>query len=124
LFEAIIISSHNSFGKLTLIEFWNAIIKLQKESPCQLSYHSEKWYVGVPEQFLFEETPKVRKRLLKFLAKDLSEEEYFYLKEHLHSSFKGDSHRKLIMLLQYAPEPLLNKISASLEEIKDITQKI
>jgi len=80
--------------------------------------------LGLPEQFLFEETPRVRKRLLKFLAKDLNEEEYFYLTEHLHSSFKGGSHRKLIMLLQYAPEPLLNKISASLEEIKDITQKI
>jgi len=73
---------------------------------------------------LFEETPKVRKRLLKYLAQALNEEEYLYLAEHLYSSITSVKHQKIMALLHYAPEPLLKKIETSLEDIRKITQNI
>ena len=79
--------------------------------------------LGVPEQHLFGENEKVRKRILKHLAKDLSNEEYTYLTEHLKDNHHLQSHNKILDLLQYAPKPLLSKIQTTLEKIRSITQE-
>lgn len=79
--------------------------------------------LGVPEQFLFEENQKVRKRLLKYLAKNLTEEEYSYLNKNLQYNLQLPRHNKILGLLKFAPEPLLDKLEISLEKIKNITQE-
>ncbi len=79
--------------------------------------------LGVPEQFLFEENKKVRKRVLKHLAKNLTDDEYSYLNENLKQNLHIHEYNKILELLKYAPTPLLNKIQISLQKIKNITQE-
>lgn len=78
--------------------------------------------LGVPEQFLFEENQKIRKRLLKHLAINLTEEEYDYLNANLQNTLQLPLHNKILKLLKFAPTPLLNKLEVSLEKIRKITQ--
>ena len=78
--------------------------------------------LGVSEQFLFGETKKVRKRLLKHLAKNLTKDEYSYLNNNLKQNLHIHEYNIILELLRYAPKPLLEKIQKSLQKIKDITQ--
>lgn len=77
--------------------------------------------LGVPEQFLFEENPKVRKKLLQYLFDTLNEEEYAYIKTKLPKETKLPN--ELSELLVYAPSPLIKKLEASLKKIKEITEE-
>ena len=77
--------------------------------------------LGVPEQFLFEENPKVRKKLLNYLFDTLNEEEYAYIKTKLPKETKLPN--ELSELLVYAPSPLIKKLEASLKKIKEITEE-
>ena len=76
--------------------------------------------LGVPEQFMFEENKKVRKRLLKYLASSLNDEEYDYLLNNIKNDLALSN--KIFKLLQFAPKPFLQKLEASLQKIKNITQ--
>ena len=77
--------------------------------------------LGVPEQFLFEENKKVRKKMLKYLSETVTTEEYEYFHQNLTQN--THTHNKLIGLLLYAPEPFVKKLELSLQKIKDITQE-
>ncbi len=77
--------------------------------------------LGVPEQFLFDETPKVRKKLLHHLLETLSEEEYSYINDKL--SKKTKLPEELTELYSYAPAPLIKKFEISLKKIKKITDE-
>jgi transcriptional regulator with XRE-family HTH domain len=63
--------------------------------------------LGIPEQFLFDESKKVRKKMLKYLAETVNTEEY----EYFHQSLTRNTHanNKLLALLSYAPEPFVKK---------------
>lgn len=80
--------------------------------------------LGVPEQFLFEETSKVRMRMIRHLLKELTEEERTYLQTALNRDKNVDMQNEVLELIKYAPEPLLSKITASLQKIKDITRNV
>jgi len=77
--------------------------------------------LGVPEQFLFDNNVKVRKKLLKYLAESLTEDEYAFLSNNLKPNLMPTS--KVSSLLKYAPSPLLKKLETSLEKIKNITDE-
>ena len=77
--------------------------------------------LGIPEQFLFEETPKIRKKLLQYLLETLTKDELDYLSSHIDKS--SSLPIDLTGLLQYAPPPLLIKIEDSLKKIKNITHE-
>ena len=80
--------------------------------------------LGIPEQFLFEESQKVRMRMIRHLLKELSEEERVYLETALNRDKNVDMQHNILELIKYAPEPLLNKITVSLQKIKNITQNV
>ena len=77
--------------------------------------------LGVPEQFLFEENPKVRKKLLQYLCNTLSKEEYAYINDKLPKEITLT--KELSELLAYAPPPLIQKLEISLKKIKEITDE-
>jgi transcriptional regulator with XRE-family HTH domain len=77
--------------------------------------------LGIPEQFLFEETPKTRKKLLQYLLETLTKDELDYLSSYIDKS--ASLPIGLADLLQYAPPPLLIKIEDSLKKIKNITHE-
>lgn len=80
--------------------------------------------LGIPEQFLFEENQKVRMRMIRHLLKELSEEERVYLETALNRDKNVDMQHDILKLIKYAPEPLLSKITVSLQKIKDITKNV
>jgi len=80
--------------------------------------------LGIPEQFLFEESQKVRMRMIRHLFKELSEEERVYLETALNRDKNVDMQHDILEFIKYAPEPLLNKITVSLQKIKDITRNV
>ncbi len=80
--------------------------------------------LGVPEQFFFEESEKSRIRMIKHISQNLSTNEEVYLKTILNKDKNVNTQNEIINLIKYAPEPMLSKIKKSLEDIRDITQKL
>lgn len=78
--------------------------------------------LDIPEQSLFEENSKVRQRLMHHLAKEMNEEEKAIILKELFSS--TGIKLEILNLLEYAPNPMLQKIKKSLLEIKAITHKV
>ncbi len=78
--------------------------------------------LGVPEQFLFEESENVRMKMIRYICQDLSEEEENYLQTTLNNDKNIDSQNEILKLIKYAPQPLLSKMEKSLLNIKKITQ--
>ena len=79
--------------------------------------------LDIPEQLLFEDTPKVRRRLIQYLASNLTPEEKDYLQATINSNGNVEIQNIIGELIQYAPEPMLKKIEQSLQDIKDMTKK-
>lgn len=80
--------------------------------------------LGIPEQFLFEENPRVRRRMIKYLAESLTKEEEDYLRTFLEQDENREKQQEILELIRYAPEPLLRKIKNTLLQIKNITEQI
>jgi len=80
--------------------------------------------LDIPEQLLFEDTPKVRRRLIQYLASNLTSEEKYYLNTTINNNSNIGIQNIICELIQYAPEPMLKKIEQSLLDIKDMTKKI
>lgn len=79
--------------------------------------------LGVPEQFLFEETPQTRMRMIKHITNNLTDEERIYLQTALNRDGNVELQNEIVELIKYAPEPLLRKIEKNLKDIKEITNK-
>lgn len=78
----------------------------------------------VPEQFLYEETPRTRLQMIKYLMRNLSKEEEEYIKTTLAKNSTIQTNDELIELLAYAPEPMKEKLKKKLQDIKNISQQI
>lgn len=79
--------------------------------------------LGVPEQFLFEETQKSRMKILRHVCQNLSSQEKLYLESVISKHNESALEPQVAHLLKYAPHPFLEKIKNSLQEIKNITDK-
>lgn len=79
--------------------------------------------LGVPEQFLFEETQKSRMKILRHICQNLSSREKLYLESVISKHNESALEPQVAYLLKYAPHPFLEKIKNSLQEIKNITDK-
>ncbi len=80
--------------------------------------------LGIPEQFLFEESQKSRMKMLKYICQNLSKQEELYLQSVVMKCKDSALEPQVAQLLKYAPPPFLNKIKESLKNIKDITDKV
>jgi RNA polymerase-binding transcription factor DksA len=72
---------------------------------------------------LFEENDRVRKKMLKYLADSVSNDEYEYFHQNVKENTQMNTDNKVLELLRYAPQPLVEKIKLSLQKIKNITQE-
>ena len=87
--------------------------------------------LNIPEQFLFDDSPRARMGILKEICKDLKSEEKDFLLRQLGIS---DEREKPIIpidifhsindLLIYAPEIFLRNIEKALKDYKSLTDKL
>jgi len=80
--------------------------------------------LDIPEQLLFEENKKVRKRLIDYLLKTLEDKEADYMRKSLAKDFNEEIENEILELIEYAPKPLLLKIQTILQTIKNDTQAL
>lgn len=78
--------------------------------------------LDIPEQLLFEENKKVRKRLIDYLLKTLEDKEADYMRKSLAKDFNEEIENEILELIEYAPKPLLLKIQTILQTIKNDIQ--
>lgn len=90
-----------------------------------ISYMAE--ILGVPEQLLFDDSPKIRKSYLRHIINTISSEEKRYLRSHIcHKSDQqkiDETYQNICELLRYAPELFLNDLESTLKSFKDTTLK-
>lgn len=79
--------------------------------------------LGIPEQFLFNEDQKSRMKTLRHICQNLSSGEKLYLESIMLKYNESTLEPQVAHLLKYAPQPFLEKIKDSLQEIKNITDK-
>ena len=80
--------------------------------------------LGVPEQFLFDESKNSRMKMIKYISAGLTQEEKAYLQTVINEDKNREEQEEIMTLLQYAPSPMLTKIKKSLLQIKSITQNL
>lgn len=78
----------------------------------------------VSEQSLFEETEKVRARLIRHLLGSLSDREKREMKDFYTESLLPERYGNIVKLLPYASESLLNRVEQSLLEMKSISERV
>lgn len=84
--------------------------------------------LNIPEQLLFDESPRARKIFLKYILNSLSSEEKELMQtrvceEKATTSVPKDRYYKIQDLLMYAPEMFLSELEMTLKEYKDLTLK-
>lgn len=84
--------------------------------------------LNIPEQLLFDDSPRTRKMFLKYILNSLSSEEKELMQtrvceEKATFSIPKERYYKIQDLLIYAPEMFLNDLEMTLKEYKDLTLK-
>ncbi|MDD2652406.1 MAG: hypothetical protein PHX44_05065 [Sulfurimonas sp.] len=84
--------------------------------------------LDIPEQLLFDDTQRARKKFLKYILETLSSEEKDILKtkicnEKSNKQIPIDRFYKIQDLLIYAPEIFLDKLETLLKEYKELSYK-
>ncbi len=84
--------------------------------------------LDIPEQLLFDDTQRTRKKILKHILETLSGEEKNMLKskvcdEKSTKHFSLDRFYKIQDLLIYAPDIFLDKLEATLKEYRELALK-
>ena len=80
--------------------------------------------LGVPEQFLFDESDKSRIKIIRYIGNTLTQSEKSYLQSLINKDNNIEAQNEIIDLIKYAPQPMLSKIKRSLLEIKNITNNL
>ncbi|MBE0497843.1 MAG: helix-turn-helix transcriptional regulator [Campylobacterales bacterium] len=84
--------------------------------------------LNIPEQLLFDDSPRARKTFLKYILDSLSSEEKALMRSRVCEekntpSVPKDRYYKIQDLLVYAPEMFLSELEMTLKEYKDLTLK-
>ena len=84
--------------------------------------------LNIPEQLLFDDSPRARKTFLKYILDSLSSEEKELVRSRVCEekntpSVPKDRYYKIQDLLVYAPEMFLSELEMTLKEYKDLTLK-
>ena len=85
--------------------------------------------LGIPEQILFDDSPRARKNFLKYILDSATSEEVELIKSKICDdkmtkiNIAQDRFHKIQDLLIYAPEIFLDEVEKTLKNYKDLTIK-
>ena len=82
----------------------------------------------IPEQMLFDDSERARKRCLQYILQELTNQERELLQNRICSDTKTkqppkDIHHEIQDMLIYAPDPFLQKLKRTLQDYKQLTEK-